>query len=87
MPNLSLTVNYKHDNIMLLTSFMKPALSDFINFIHDERCVSERVRNRRSGRETVDFSLGPFKSQIHLSNLHLLNETSSTKKIRPSSNK
>lgn len=49
---------------MLLTSFVEPALPDYINFIHGERSVSERVRNRKTGRGTVDFSLGPFKSQF-----------------------
>lgn len=72
---------------MLLTSFVKPAFSDYINFIHGERCASERVRNRRSGRGTVDFSLGLFKSQsVIKSEQHLLNETNSTKEIGPSTN-
>lgn len=61
---------------MLLTSFVEPALSDYINFIHSEKSVSERVRNRRLGRGTVDFSLGPFQSQLQLAVFEqpLLNE-------------
>lgn len=54
---------------MLLTSFVKPALSDYINFIHGERCVSERFRNRRLGRGEVDFSLA-CSCQLQLSNLN-----------------
>lgn len=74
VPSLSFTVNYQHDNTLndlkVLTSFVEPAFSDYIYFIHGERCVSVRVRNRRSGRGTVDFSLEARLSLSQLSNLN-----------------
>lgn len=79
-PKLWQTCGVNNSVLVTFTSFLEPALFDYINFIHGESCVSERVRRVGGwGGEQRTCRLGRMESQSQFkSKQHLLNNTNDT---------